>query len=551
MAHKVNLDALIARDDFEITSEEESFAPVFCLPELEARKNTFNILRKPEFQRATSDWTPTQVVEIVKNFVDGDLIPAVIIWNSPSRLQFIMDGAHRLSALIAWVNDDYGFGTISQKFYGVEGISAAQREAHFTTKDIMKLELGSYQDLLKISSEDGVGTAEERRRATGMNSRPIQIQSYSRPDPRKAEISFYRINQGGTPLNGEEREIIRTRRWPESIAARALWRVGQGKQYWSAFAADKRKEIEHLAADTHALLLKPEFDSKVSPMQIPLVGMGSSNASMGVLDQFILLANNLPERERRNPSVEPLESSDPKIDSTGDTTIKYLQGGMRLAETLASKRPFSFGLHPAVYAYSKACKFLPGAFFAETMLVKDIIKRDKAHWFTDHRCEFEEFLVANKHHLSVLTHDGGSKMKSAPHILAYWQKVLDVISSGSDPLDALKHDARYAKLVESGEPIPEQISTKISKTASHAMALKSVLQAAARCPECGARIYKDAWTHGHEINASEGGSGHSDNLKMTHPFCNSGYKTRLESQAKKAEQRLEASQSEPIQGSFL
>jgi hypothetical protein len=57
---------------------------VFCLPELEARKNTFNILRKPEFQRATSDWTPRQVVELVKNFVDGDLIPAVIIWNSPS-----------------------------------------------------------------------------------------------------------------------------------------------------------------------------------------------------------------------------------------------------------------------------------------------------------------------------------------------------------------------------------------------------------------------------------------------------------------------------------
>jgi len=235
MAHKVNLDALIARSDFEIASgDEESMAPVFCLPELESRKNTFRILRKPEFQRATSDWNPQQVVALVKNFLDRDLIPAIIVWNSSSRLQFIMDGAHRLSALMAWVNDDYGNGVISQQFYGIEKILRAQKEAHDETRKLISDTIGSYKQLLQISAEDGAGTPQERKRATGMNSLPVEVQHYSRKDPRLAERAFYRINQGGTPLNAEEREVIRTRRWPQSIAARAIWRTGKGS-YTYAF----------------------------------------------------------------------------------------------------------------------------------------------------------------------------------------------------------------------------------------------------------------------------------------------------------------------------
>jgi len=46
------------------------------------------------------------------------LIPAIILWNS-GRYIFTIDGAHRLSALIAWVLDDYGDGIISQTFFGM------------------------------------------------------------------------------------------------------------------------------------------------------------------------------------------------------------------------------------------------------------------------------------------------------------------------------------------------------------------------------------------------------------------------------------------------
>jgi len=523
MAHKVNLDALIERADFEITSDEEGFPPVFTLPELEERKNTFKILRKPEFQRSTSDWTPQQVVALVKNFVDRDLIPAIIIWNSPARLQFIMDGAHRLSALIAWVNDDYGYGVISQQIYGRDNIPQTQKVAHDATVALMETTVGSYRSLIQIGSTDNAGTPEQRKRALGMNSFAIEVQSYSKADRRKAEASFYRINQGGTPLNSEEREIIRTRQWPESIAARAIWRTGKGKQYWSNFAPEKVADIERVAVEVQQLLLKPEMDSSISPMQLPVISAAHSNAGIGLLDQFVHLANDLPEREKRPNNFEPLPESDSKADLNGEKTLNYLLKAKELAETLASKETYSFGLHPGVYGYAKAGKFLPGAFFAEVLFVKDLVARNQVRSFSEHRQDFEEFLVTHKYYLTLITHDGGSKMKSAPVILNYYNKVLQAIEEGVDVIDALIKDRTYSHLLEAIEPPPAKRSSKVGN-ASLPMRLRETLEAAEPCGLCGARIYKSAWTHHHVVPKSQKGVGHSDNLVSAHPICNSIHK---------------------------
>jgi hypothetical protein len=64
-------------------------------------------LRKPDFQRETSNWTPQKIVDLVAAFLDGDLIPAIILWRS-CHYVFVIDGAHRPSALLAWIYDDYG-----------------------------------------------------------------------------------------------------------------------------------------------------------------------------------------------------------------------------------------------------------------------------------------------------------------------------------------------------------------------------------------------------------------------------------------------------------
>ena len=116
----VNLDAMIAREDFATAEgDASSFENVSTISIREFTKGGLigPSLRKPDFQRETNHWSPEQVVSLLDCFVNGDLIPSVILWQSPTHL-FVIDGGHRLSVLRAWIEDDYGDGHISQPYFG-------------------------------------------------------------------------------------------------------------------------------------------------------------------------------------------------------------------------------------------------------------------------------------------------------------------------------------------------------------------------------------------------------------------------------------------------
>ena len=79
----VNLDAMIRREDFAL-SEANSTAyfdgvPAISIRELESSGLYAPLLRKPDFQRETNHWDPEQVVSLLECFVNGDLIPSVIL----------------------------------------------------------------------------------------------------------------------------------------------------------------------------------------------------------------------------------------------------------------------------------------------------------------------------------------------------------------------------------------------------------------------------------------------------------------------------------------
>ena len=125
----VNLDAMIKRADFAYQDETSStFEKTNNIPARELASDGFTgkILRKPDFQRETNHWTPEQVVSLLECYINGDLIPSVILWMSPAYL-FVIDGGHRLSVIKAWIEDDYGDGQISHKLFGHE-ISSEQKK---------------------------------------------------------------------------------------------------------------------------------------------------------------------------------------------------------------------------------------------------------------------------------------------------------------------------------------------------------------------------------------------------------------------------------------
>src|SRR5450830_1947041 len=116
---KVNLDAIIPREDFE--SEQSMVSgkkkETLSIEDIKADSFFFSNVRKPDFQRETNEWDAKKIADFIDSFLDEDLIPAIILWRSSAGYIFVIDGSHRLSALAAWINDDYGSESISKAFY--------------------------------------------------------------------------------------------------------------------------------------------------------------------------------------------------------------------------------------------------------------------------------------------------------------------------------------------------------------------------------------------------------------------------------------------------
>lgn len=69
----------------------------------------FTRVRKPDFQRETNAWSPEQCVEFLDSVIYGRIIPSIILWrNEVTGSVFVLDGAHRLSVVRAWMKDDWG-----------------------------------------------------------------------------------------------------------------------------------------------------------------------------------------------------------------------------------------------------------------------------------------------------------------------------------------------------------------------------------------------------------------------------------------------------------
>jgi hypothetical protein len=174
MPQRVHLDAMIHREDF--ATEDQQFAPdlfpALKITELSTDSPIMKLLRKPDFQRETNYWTPEQIVEFIESFLDDEVIPSLILWNSSSFV-FAIDGGHRLSALRAWIEDDYGDRAISGAFYS-GGISKEQKRVAARTRKLVEERVGRFSTLRSlVGSKDG---GIQSRRAKNLFTRTITVQ---------------------------------------------------------------------------------------------------------------------------------------------------------------------------------------------------------------------------------------------------------------------------------------------------------------------------------------------------------------------------------------
>lgn len=197
---KVNLDALIPREDFEVSQDTISGQKkdTISIEDMKSDAFFYTTLRKPDFQRETSEWDTNKIVDFIESFVNGDLIPAIILWRSPAGLIFVIDGLHRLSVLYAWINNDYGDGETSRKFFG--DISHKMKANAEAVRKKINEKVGLYEDI----KERGVkpdASNEDLKKFRNLGALAIRLQWIEGNDSSKAERSFFKINQSTSKIN--------------------------------------------------------------------------------------------------------------------------------------------------------------------------------------------------------------------------------------------------------------------------------------------------------------------------------------------------------------
>lgn len=517
MALRVNLDAMISRADFASEDGEYTMDLLqnFNISNLEPGQPVRGLLRKPDFQRETNHWSPQQVVTFIASFLDNELIPSLILWKSSSYI-FVIDGGHRLSALRAWIEDDYGDGPISQRFYGGE-ISDDQRKSAKRTRSLVESRVGRFSTLKTLIGNPNSGTEIERRRAHILFTRGLNLQ-WVQGTASVAETSFFKINSQGTPLDDTEELLLRNRKKPIAIGARAILRAGSGHKYWSAFSGDRQGKIQNLARELKEVLFDPEVDQPIKTLDLPLGGSVSPLEALSILIEFLCIADSSQTLTKNITNYND--------DADGAETISVLQNALNVARRMTGDSHGSLGLHPAVYFYNERGKHSRFLFLGMVLLVARKLKDNDKSFFeklTIAREKMESFLISNKSLIGILLqnmskHTRVSKMRD---LFAF---LVSEYSSGNE----VKVEAAIEHLGVRGRIFDVTTTPKgvqFSDETKSALFMKKALDSAIKCSICNGLLdASKSVSYDHVTPVRDGGRGDIGNGDLVHPYCNQSVK---------------------------
>jgi Protein of unknown function DUF262/HNH endonuclease len=537
MVQSVNLDAMIKREDLDVTENDPAKVKIgteLKLSDLEQSSPTFNILRKPDFQRETANWGPEKIADMIESFLDGDLIPSVIIWRSnKSGKLFVIDGAHRLSALIAWINDDYGDASLSNEFFH-SVIEVNQKKIAKKARDLIASRVGSYQHLKGyVLKPEGAPNERALLRARNIGSLSITLQDV-RGDVANAERSFLKINQSATPIDPTELIIIQARRKPNAIATRALVRSGVGHAYWGTFEQHK-EEISKVARDVYDNLFKPLLEYPSRTLSLPAAGEALTADSLDLVFSLVNYVNGIEvSAGKKAGAVWKIKAKngtpdrDLLDDVDGKETLNFLYAVKRETGDVFGGAAGSLALHPGVYCYGATGRFQPTAFFAAVEFVRFLALHKRFDSFTDGRARFENFIISYRHFMNQVVGAYGSRLRSLPALLKLFKIIYESIRNGLQDnavISAIKADKELSFITEITDE-DRRYGRNFSRETSNAVYLRTALAKELTCGICGARIHAKTITLDHKVRKADGGDGSPDNAQLAHPYCNHGYKER-------------------------
>lgn len=516
MAKNIVLDALIPREDFEVEDDAGGTTRnvgTIGTRDLEYNSFFFSALRKPDFQRETNEWDSKRIVSLIESFISGDLIPAVILWRSSSSYTFVIDGAHRLSALASWINNDYGDGQISKDFYdGV--IPEEQITESENTRRAVRKSIGLFSDYqLALRSPDKVDP-QIAAKAKSLGALAIQVQ-WVEGDAKKAENSFFKINQQAAAIDKTELKLLKARRKPAGIATRAILRSGKGHKYWSSYEKCIQEKIQSLAEEINEIIFQPSLKNPIKTLDLPVGGKNFSSQGQSLILELVNKTNGLGKDSEENDDVD------------GQATVKFLTKCLKVVRRLNSVHSSSLGLHPAIYFYSKDGRHKPASFWAAISFLQRLEETEKFDWFTDVRSSFEEFLQKYDYIVQQFVRKYRSASAAYPHITSLYFFVLESLHQKvkiSDLPQRIRSEPEFSFITLTDEGGEEVSSRDFSRERKSEVFIRDAINSAVKCAICEGLLHRNSITIDHIDRRKDGGLGDTDNGQLAHPYCNSTYK---------------------------
>ncbi len=522
----VNLDALIPREDLAAPATmDANKAPVIKLSDLEATSLSYAFLRKPDFQRETANWSPQQILDLVETFLSGNIIPSIVMWKNGKDV-FVIDGSHRLSALIAWVQDDYGAGAISIKHYQ-NSIPVAQKTIHDDTRKLIEDRIGTYEQHKAAALYPSTTPAPVMERASRMAWREMSVQWVDNSTVDQARDAFFRINQGGTKIDPTEIKLLRSNSSAISISTRAVARGGSGHAYWDIFGEEaNRAETAKLGLQIKALLFEPRLIVPIKTLDLPLAGFEYGSHVLPFAFDLIATTNRIVMPSGTSKGKWAKEFPD---DKSGAATVEFLKKTKKMVELVLSKERHSLGLHPALYFYSPDGSFQATTLFNMTHWLMELYEQKKLNNFVKVRARFEAIIMAHPAFVHPPKNALGSGKRTRARMVELFSQTLSHLEGGMTADEAwasLIAEEKFGYLVaaeaqakqDAAEGVPGRAFDRAAKSGSY---LAQAVSTAIKCPLCQGLMHTNGMVSDHTEERSKGGSSARDNARQVHPICNS------------------------------
>lgn len=371
---KCNLEHLIPRSDIG-NIENDSLAgqsdrrSSFNLTDLEKGQFFYEQLRKPIFQRDTNQWTLERLEKLIITFLDDGLIPAIILWEDLDGSIYVIDGAHRISSLIAWVNSDYGIE------------NELNDSNHTAIEEYINNKIGSY-DEIKRSKEEKF-----RKQKQIIAKRSIAVQ-WVTGDYNKVKESFIRINEQGVVITEDEKELIENDQLPISKLSRAI--LGHGLGQVSSSQNGGTKVI-------FERFFKPFLSYQLN--NYPLAGSINEDFVISKIYNAVKIVD-----EGKKLSIEELTEKVLKV-------LSLLQDDLNISQK--------------VYFYGATKKHKTNSFYGFIRFILLLIEDAYLYEiFIKNRGEFENYLVENEKYVQTIARKKRQAKRAYDEIAKYYKYLL-------------------------------------------------------------------------------------------------------------------------------